>query len=259
MNRRKFLKSSGASVAAFTILQAGSARTYAANEKLNIAAIAAGGKAVSGIAGLASENFVALADVDWARAAGTFRKYPKAPRFKDYREMLDKHGKEIDAVIISTPDHHHFHASMTAIRMGKHVYCEKPLTHSIWEARTLTEAARKAGVATQMGNQAQANEQTRVVQEYVMDGAVGQVREAHIWTDRPAKGLFGSIGRRALGDRRTNRKFPTPWTGICGSGRRRSGPIIRPTRRVSGAVGGTLARAPWATLPVTSLIRFSAR
>ncbi len=208
MNRRKFLHSSGASVAAFTILQAGSARTYAANEKLNIAAIAAGGKAVSGIAGLASENFVALADVDWARAAGTFKKYPKAPRFKDYREMLDKHGKEIDAVIVSTPDHHHFHASMAAIRMGKHVYCEKPLTHSIWEARTLTEAARKAGVATQMGNQAQANEQTRVVQEFVMDGAVGQVREAHIWTDRPAKGLFGEYWPQGVGRPKEQPKAP---------------------------------------------------
>ena len=204
MNRRTFIKNTGAATAAFTILQAGSARTYAANEKLNVAAVAAGGKAVSGIAGLASQNIMALADVDWARASGTFKKYPKAARHKDYRKMLDRHEKEIDAVIVSTPDHHHFHASMAAIRMGKHVYCEKPLTHSIWEARTLTEAARKAGVATQMGNQAQANEQTRVVQEFVMDGAIGQVREAHIWTDRPSKGLFGEYWPQGV-DRPTDK------------------------------------------------------
>jgi predicted dehydrogenase len=190
MNRRKFLKSTGAATAAFTILQAGSARTYAANEKLNIASIGAGGRASSDINALAGENIVALCDVDWNRAAGSFKKFPKAKQFKDYRKMLERMAPEIDAVIVGTPDHHHFHASMAAIRLGKHVYCEKPLTHSIWEARTLTEAARKAGVATQMGNQAQAGEQTRVVQEFVMDGAVGQVREAHIWTDRPSKGLF---------------------------------------------------------------------
>lgn len=190
MNRRKFLTKTGAATAAFTILQAGSARTYAANEKLNIASIGAGGRAGSDINELATENIVALCDVDWNRAAGSFKKFPKAKQFKDYRKMLERMASEIDAVIVGTPDHHHFHASMAAIRLGKHVYCEKPLTHSIWEARTLTEAARKAGVATQMGNQAQAGEQTRVVQEFVMDGAVGQVREAHIWTDRPAKGLF---------------------------------------------------------------------
>ncbi|MGY8653740.1 MAG: Gfo/Idh/MocA family protein [Verrucomicrobiia bacterium] len=190
MNRRKFLKNTGAATAAFTILQAGSARTYAANEKLNIASIGAGGRASSDINALAGENIVALCDVDWNRAAGSFKKFPKAKQFKDYRKMLERMAPEIDAVIVGTPDHHHFHASMAAIRLGKHVYCEKPLTHSIWEARTLTEAARKAGVATQMGNQAQAGEQTRVVQEFVMDGAVGQVREAHIWTDRPSKGLF---------------------------------------------------------------------
>jgi predicted dehydrogenase len=97
---------------------------------------------------------------------------------------------KIDAVIVATPDHHHFHASMAAIQRGKHVYCEKPLTHSVWEARELTNTARAAGVATQMGNQAQASEQTRIVQEFVIDGAIGEIREAHIWTDRPSRGLF---------------------------------------------------------------------
>ncbi len=189
-NRRSFLRSAGATAATFTILKAGSARTYAANETLNIASIGAGGQAASDIQAVASQNIVALCDVDHDRAAGMFDKFPKAKQFKDYRVMLQEMNSEIDAVIVGTPDHHHFHASMAAIRHGKHVYCEKPLTHSVWEARELTLAARKAGVATQMGNQAQANEQTRIVQEYVMDNAIGQIREAHIWTDRPSRGLF---------------------------------------------------------------------
>lgn len=192
MKRRHFLKSgTGAAATTFSILKAGSARTYAANEKLNIASIGAGGRASSDIGAVSpTENIVALADVDWSRAAPKFREHADAKRFKDYREMLEKMNSEIDAVIVATPDHHHFHASMTAIKMGKPVYTEKPLTHSVWEARELTQAARKAGVATQMGNQAQADEQTRLVQEFVMDNAVGQIREAHVWTDRPSRGLF---------------------------------------------------------------------
>lgn len=189
-NRRSFLQTAGAAAATFTILKAGSARTYAANEKLNIASIGAGGRAAGDIQAVASQNIVALCDVDESRAAGMFNRFPNARRFKDYRVMLQEMESKIDAVIVGTPDHHHFHASMAAIRLGKHVYCEKPLTHSVWEARELTLAARKAGVATQMGNQAQAAEQTRVVQEFVMDNAVGAIREAHIWTDRPSRGLF---------------------------------------------------------------------
>ena len=190
MNRRNFFRAAGATGAAFTILKAGSARTYAANEKLNIASIGAGGRAAGDINAVASQNIVALCDVDWYRAARSFKRFSSAKQFKDYREMLAEMHAKIDAVIVATPDHHHFHATMAAIRLGKHVYCEKPLTHSVWEARELTKAARDAGVATQMGNQAQASDQTRVVQEFVMDNAIGQIREAHIWTDRPSRGLF---------------------------------------------------------------------
>ena len=190
MKRRHFLKTTS-SAAVFTILPAGSARTYAANEKLNVVSIGAGGRAAGDLAEVgATENIIGLADVDWNRAAGSFKKYSKARQFKDYRVMLEEMNSEIDAVIVATPDHHHFHASMEAIRKGKPVYCEKPLTHSVWESRELAKAAKKAGVATQMGNQAQASDQTRVVQEFVMDNAVGQIREAHIWTDRPSRGLF---------------------------------------------------------------------
>jgi predicted dehydrogenase len=120
-----------------------------------------------------------------------FEKYPNVKRYKDYRAMWSEIESKIDAVIVSTPDHHHFHASMVAIRLGKHVYCEKPLTHSVWEARELTKAAREAGVATQMGNQAQADRDTRIIQEFVMDNAIGPIREAQIWTDRPSRGLHG--------------------------------------------------------------------
>ncbi|QEG42604.1 Gfo/Idh/MocA family protein [Roseimaritima ulvae] len=188
-NRRTFLQAAGATASTFMILKAGSARTYAANEKLNIASIGAGGRAAGDIQAVASENIVALCDVDQNRAARMFNQFPQAKQFKDYRVMLQELESQIDAVIVGTPDHHHFPASMAAIRLGKHVYCEKPLTHSVWEARELTAAARAAGVATQMGNQAQAAEETRVVQEFVMDNAIGQIREAHVWTDRPLRGL----------------------------------------------------------------------
>ena len=196
VNRRKFLKAVGTSASTFTILQAGSARTYAANEKLSIACIGAGGRGAVNIRDTRSENIVALCDVDFERVSDSFKnhdglKIPNAKRYKDYRVMLSEMESKIDAVTVSTPDHHHFHASMAAIRLGKHVYCEKPLTHSIWEARELANAAREAGVATQMGNQAQAAKDTRIVQEYVMDNAIGPIREAHIWTDRPSRGLHG--------------------------------------------------------------------
>ncbi|MBI3416160.1 MAG: Gfo/Idh/MocA family oxidoreductase [Verrucomicrobia bacterium] len=188
--RRRFLQNSAKAAAVFTILRAGSARTYAANERLNIAAIGAAGQGGSDIDQLKSQNIVALCDVDWRHAADTFKKFPAAKQFKDYRKMLDTIHGEIDAVIVATPDHHHAFASMAAIRLSKHVYCEKPLTHSVWEAREVAKAARAAKVATQMGNQAQASEETRRLQEFLLDNAIGPVREVHIWTDRPSRGLF---------------------------------------------------------------------
>ena len=136
-----------------------------------------------------SENIVALCDVDKNHAAHIFKKYPKAQQFTDYRQMLDQ-MKEIDGVVVATPDHHHAFAAMEAIKRGKHVYCEKPLTHSVWEARRLAQAAREAKVATQMGNQGQASEETRRLCEFVWADAIGKVHEAHIWTDRPSQGLF---------------------------------------------------------------------
>ncbi len=190
VTRRTFLKTTARAATAFTILQAGSARSYAANERLNIAAIGVSGQGGGDIENLKSQNIVALCDVDWRHAAGTFKKFPAAKQFKDYRKLFDTMHREFDAVIVATPDHHHAPASMTALRLGKHVYCEKPLTHAAWEAREVAKAARAAKVATQMGNQGQASEETRRLQEFVMDGAVGPIREVHIWTDRPSRGLF---------------------------------------------------------------------
>ncbi len=208
VSRRSFLQAAGATTATFTILKAGSARTYEANEKLNIASIGAGGRAASDINGVASQNIVALCDVDENRAASMFNQFSKAKRFKDYRVMLQEMDSQIDAIVVGTPDHHHFHASMAAIQRGKHVYCEKPLTHSVWEARELTLAARKAGVATQMGNQAQAADETRIVQEFVMDNSIGQIREAHIWTDRPSRGLFAEYWPQGVARPTNEPKIP---------------------------------------------------
>ena len=154
-------------------------------EKLNVAAIGAGGKGRSDLAGCETENIVALADPDEVRAAGPFERYPKAKRFSDFRRMFDKMDKEIDAVIVATPDHMHGLASMWAMERGKAVYCQKPLTRTVWEARELTRAAEKFGVATQMGNQGYSNDGTRQAAEILWSGEIGEVTEVHAWTNRP--------------------------------------------------------------------------
>jgi predicted dehydrogenase len=153
------------------------------NEKLNIAGIGVGGQGGNDIDNVSSENIVALCDVDDEHAAKVYKRYPKAKVYSDYRTMLEKE-KGVDAVVVGTPDHLHAVVSMTAIQLGKHVYCEKPLTHSIHEARVLAEAARKAKVATQMGNQGQASEEARVTCELIWSGAIGNVREIHGWCNR---------------------------------------------------------------------------
>jgi predicted dehydrogenase len=158
--------------------------------KLNIAGVGVSGQGGSDISQFPEHNIVALCDVDWAHAAGTFKKFPKARQWKDYRKMLDEQ-KDIDAVVVATPDHVHAFASVAAMKLGKPVYCEKPLTHSVWEARQVATVARERKLATQMGNQGQASEDTRRLCELVWGGAIGRVHEAHVWTDRPSNGLFG--------------------------------------------------------------------
>jgi Oxidoreductase family, NAD-binding Rossmann fold len=155
------------------------------NEKLNIACIGAGGRASADIAAVSTENLVAFADPDSKRAAAVFAKYPNAPKYADFRQMLDKEEKNIDAVTIAIPDHMHATAAMWAMERGKHVYVEKPLTHTPWEARMLTEAAVRYKVATQMGNQGYSNDGARIASEIIWSGEIGNVTEVHAWTDRP--------------------------------------------------------------------------
>jgi hypothetical protein len=155
------------------------------NEKLNIAAIGAGGKASSDIDGCASENIVALCDVDEKHAERKFKQYEAAPKYKDFRRMLDEQGRSIDAVIVTIPDFMHATAAMWCMERNKHVYVQKPLTRTVWEARQLMDAANKYKVATQMGNQGYSNEGTRQVAEMIWAGEIGNVTEVHAWTDRP--------------------------------------------------------------------------
>jgi len=172
------------------------------NDKLNIAGIGVGGMGKWNIANLAGltiekdadgkkmigedtglgENIVALCDVDFDLATEAFNLFPQAKRYRDYRKMLD--NENIDAVMIATPDHSHATIAAEAMRRGKHVYVQKPLTYTVKEARVLTELARKTGVATQMGNQGHSNEDTRLICEWIWDGAIGPVREVHLWTNR---------------------------------------------------------------------------
>jgi predicted dehydrogenase len=182
INRRRLLATTAAT-AAFTIVPRhvlGGAQHTAPSEKLNIAGIGVGGMGKSNLSQLETENIVALCDVDHAYAAGTFKKYPQAKVYSDYREMLDKE-KSIDAVMIATPDHTHAVISMEAMRRGKHVYCQKPLTHDVYEARMLAKAARETGVTTQMGIQGHSMEGGRLICEWIWDGAIGEVREVDAW------------------------------------------------------------------------------
>ena len=156
------------------------------NEKLNFAAIGSGGQGASNISAAApTENIVALCDVDDRRAAPTFNRFPNAVKYRDFRQMLDKEAKNIDAVIVATPDHMHATAAMWCMERNKHVYVQKPLVRTIWEARQLREAATKYKVATQMGNQGYSNEGTRQCAEMVWNGDIGAVTEVHAWSDRP--------------------------------------------------------------------------
>jgi predicted dehydrogenase len=154
------------------------------NEKLNVASIGAGGQPLSDLRQCQGENIVALADVDWKRGEQGFKTFEKATKYKDFRQMLDKEGKNIDAIVIGTPDHMHAYAALACMQAGKSVYVEKPLTRTPWEARLLTQAAEKYKVATQMGNQGYSHDATRVACEIFWSGEIGEVREVHAWTGR---------------------------------------------------------------------------
>lgn len=162
-------------------------RVIPPGEKLNVACIGFGGKGKTDSLEMASENVVALCDVEDnpRKSEDVLAAYPDAKRYKDYRKMLTEMDDEIDAVTISTPDHTHFPAAMMAIEMGKHVYLQKPMTRTIWEARELMLAARHHGVVTQMGNQHHSEEEPRLLIEWIDAGAIGDVYEVHTWSNRP--------------------------------------------------------------------------
>ena len=154
------------------------------SDKVNVAGIGVGGRGAAVLRALESQNIVALCDVDDRRAADTYKRYDKAARYKDFRKMLDKQ-KDIDAVVVATPDHVHAVAAMAAMQLGKHVYVEKPLTHDIYEARMLTQAAAKYKVVTQMGNQGSSKDGIRETQEIIDAGIIGEVTKVQVWTNRP--------------------------------------------------------------------------
>jgi predicted dehydrogenase len=188
-SRRGFLTTAAAATASFTIVPRhvlGFAQdTPAPSDKLNIAAVGVGGMGKNNVEKCAlTENIVALCDVDWEHSAEVFAKYPQARKYKDYRVMLFEEQK-VDGVIVATPDHSHAVIAMAAMRNKKHVYVQKPLTHSVHEARVLTEAARQYGVQSQMGNQGHSGEGIRLIREWVQAGVIGKIREAHAWTNRP--------------------------------------------------------------------------
>ncbi len=187
LNRRRFLQTTGAGVALFNILP-GSVLPGAEtspNAKLNIAGIGIGsrGGAIIGDAAGLGHNIVALCDVDESYAAKEFAKYPNAKRFVDYRKMLDQMGKEIDGVMIGTPDHTHTVIALEAMRRGKHVYCEKPLAHKVEEIRKLMAVARETKVVTQLGNQGHSSNSIRRVHEWIGAGAIGKVHTIHAGCD----------------------------------------------------------------------------
>ena len=188
VSRRRFLQSSalaGTGVWLTHGYELSEAAAPGPNAQLNIGIIGAGGRGNQTIGDFARVgNIVALCDVDETRATATFNRFPNVPKYKDFRVMLEKQ-KDIDAVVVSTPDHTHAVAAITAMKMGKHCFCEKPLTHDIFEARQMKEVALKQRVATQMGNMGTEHANFREAVEVIRSGAIGDVTNVHVWTDRP--------------------------------------------------------------------------
>jgi predicted dehydrogenase len=183
ITRRDWLKTTSAAGAAALLAPRSASAGYPANSRLNIAVVGIGGRGRANLDGVAGENIVALCDVDDHRAGDAYVTFPKAKRFKDYRVMLDQMDREIDAVVVSTPDHSHFHPASRVMGMGKHLYLEKPMAHSVSEVRELTTLARESGVATQLGVQRHTIDNVHRVVELIQSGAIGTVTEVHSWID----------------------------------------------------------------------------
>ncbi|MBL9137770.1 MAG: Gfo/Idh/MocA family oxidoreductase [Verrucomicrobiales bacterium] len=192
-NRRHFLKTAASATGAFMIVPrhviAGGANP-APSERINIAGIGVGGMGAGDIATVAPEhNIVALCDVDVRHSADTYKKFPKARQFRDFRKMFDAMEKEIDAVVVSTPDHTHAVAAIAAMRRGKHVYCQKPLAHSVYEVRAMMKAAKEHKVVTQLGNQGHSYDTIRDFCEWIWSGAIGKVHTIHAGCEAVNSGM----------------------------------------------------------------------
>ena len=188
ISRRDFLTKSAAVGAGLTILPSAVVSGLGhkmPSDMLNIACVGVGGRGAALLRELQSENVVALCDVDWAYAEKTFSAYPEAKRFKDWRVMLDEMSDDIDAVVVATSDHTHAVVAAHAMTLGKHVYVEKPLTHTVYESRLLTKLAEEYGIATQMGNQGASMEGVNLTTEWIRSGELGEIRKVEAFTDRP--------------------------------------------------------------------------
>ncbi len=186
--RRDFIRNTAAAAAGFSIIPniavAGLGHR-APSDKMNIVGVGVGGKGHPNLVGMSSENIAGLCDVDWKYSENCFKEFPKAKRYWDWRRMFDEMGDSIDGVMVATADHTHAIVAATALTMGKHVYCQKPLTHSVYESRLLTKLAEKHQVATQMGNQGNSGYGVREICEWIWNGEIGEIKEVHAWTDRP--------------------------------------------------------------------------
>ena len=220
ISRRNFLGTVGTAAVGFSIVPGNvlgkSFGFVSPSDKLNIAGIGVGGMGRNNLRNMATENIVALCDVDWAYAGKTFKDYPKAKQFKDWRVMFDELGKSIDAIMVATPDHSHAAVTAHAITLGKHTYTQKPLTHSVYESRLLTRLAKKYKVATQMGNQGNSFDWCRQIAEWIESGIIGDVYEVHCWTDRP-------IWPQGLAEPKGGMKIPKDldWDLFIGSAKQR--------------------------------------
>ncbi len=188
-SRRKFLKAGATAVAGITIAPStilGKSHGHIApSDKLNIIGVGVGGRGASVLRNMNSQNIIGLCDVDWKYSSRVFKEYPKAKTYYDYRKMYDELGKSADAVVVATADHTHAIITAEAMTMGKHVYLEKPLTHSVYESRLLTRLADKHNVATQMGNQGASAEGVRKMCSWIWNGEIGEVTKVETFTDRP--------------------------------------------------------------------------
>ena len=177
--RRNFLKGTLAAGPGLILSDSRLAFGYQANDRLNVACVGVAGMGWGNLGNVSSQNVVALCDVHGSRAAKAHEKHPQAKRFQDFRRLLDEMDRQIDAVVVSTPDHTHAVAAVAAMKRGKHVYCEKPLTRTIYEARVMRKTAEQHNVVTQMGNQGSASEGLRRAVELAWAGTAGTIREAH--------------------------------------------------------------------------------